>query len=82
MYDFEEIIYHNCVICNQRTEWSDEVCYPCMEYFEELAYGFCGVEGLDEDDFYEAEEKYNEEKYNEEDYSIFMKEKERIQYNE
>ena len=70
MYDFEEITYHNCVLCNQRTEWSDEVCYPCMEYFEELAYSSCGVEGLDEDDFYEAEEKYNEE-----DYSIFYERK-------
>jgi hypothetical protein len=34
-----------------------------MEHFDELAYSFCGVEGLDDDDFYEAEEKYNIEEY-------------------
>lgn len=28
-----------------------------MEHFDELAYSFCGVEGLDDDDFYEAEEQ-------------------------
>ena len=63
MYDFEEMIYHGCFLCNQRTEFYNVVCYPCMEHFDELAYSFCGVEGLDDDDFYEAEEKYNIEEY-------------------
>jgi len=64
MYDFEEIIYYGCVLCNQRTEWENDVCYDCMEYYEELAYSFCDIEGLEDDEYNEVEEKYNEMDYN------------------
>ena len=64
MYDFEEMIYHSCFLCNQRTEFYNEVCYPCMEHFDELAYSSCDIEGLEDDEYNEVEEKYNEMDYN------------------
>jgi hypothetical protein len=35
-----------------------------MEHFDELAYSFCDIEGLEDDEYNEVEEKYNETDYN------------------
>ena len=62
MYDFEEIVCHGCCLCNRKTEWYNEVCNPCMEYFYELANSF-KFEDNEDDNNIEIEEKYNTDDY-------------------
>ena len=49
---------YSCILCRRNTEWYEEwyqeVCEPCMNYFDELADSF-KLEDNEDDDYIEIE---------------------------